>query len=118
MVTPPSSRGSRRETDAEGQPNVARMVESVLGCKWSLRLLELVAADVNRPSALLRSCPGLSAKVMNERLRKMVRFGILVRVVQGDKPPVVVEYQLTALGRRFLGIVSEVRRLQEEFEKG
>lgn len=97
---------------------VAAMVESIVGCKWSVRLLLLCAEGQRRPSALLRACPGLSAKVMNERLRKMMRFGILQRRVYGDRPPVEVEYRLTPFGRRFLRILAEVRRLQEAVDGG
>jgi DNA-binding HxlR family transcriptional regulator len=55
---------------------------------------------------------------MNERLRKMLRFGIVTRTVFGDKPPVEVEYVLTPFGRRFLVIIEEVRRLQEAVDGG
>jgi DNA-binding HxlR family transcriptional regulator len=55
---------------------------------------------------------------MNERLRKMIRFGIAQRSVFGEKPPVEVEYVLTPFGRRFMGILEEVRRLQETVDKG
>jgi DNA-binding HxlR family transcriptional regulator len=96
---------------------VASMVESLIGCKWSVRLLDACAHGHHRPSALLRACPGLSAKVMNERLRKMTRFGILQRTVFGDRPPVEVEYTLTAFGARFMKIVDEVRKLQEDVER-
>jgi DNA-binding HxlR family transcriptional regulator len=50
---------------------------------------------------------------MNERWRKMIRLGIVQRTVFGEKPPVEVEYVLTPFGRRFMGILDEVRRLQE-----
>jgi DNA-binding HxlR family transcriptional regulator len=94
------------------------MVESVIGCKWSVRLLQLCAEGYRRPSAFLRACPGLSAKVMNERLRKMIRFGILQRTVFGEKPPVEVEYRLTPFGLRFMGLIDAVRRLQEAIDQG
>jgi len=94
------------------------MVESIVGCKWSIRLLQLCAEGNHRPSALLRACTGLSAKVMNERLRKMTRFGIMHRTVHGEKPPVEVEYRLTPFGRRFMGILEEVQRLQQAVECG
>jgi DNA-binding HxlR family transcriptional regulator len=55
---------------------------------------------------------------MYERLGKMTRFGILDRKVFGNKPPVEVEYHLTPLGHRFMGILSEIRRLQESLERG
>jgi DNA-binding HxlR family transcriptional regulator len=97
---------------------VASMVESIVGCKWSVGLLRLLADGCSRPSAILRASTGLSAKVMNERLRKMLRFGIVSRTVFGDKPPVEVDYVLTPFGRRFIGIIEEVRRLQEAVDSG
>lgn len=48
----------------------------------------------------------------------MIRFGIVRRVVLGEKPPLEVEYRLTPFGRRFLGILDEVRRLQEAVDHG
>lgn len=103
----------------EGQAiPVASMVESIVGCKWSVRLLGLIADGCHRPSALLRNCPGLSAKVMNERLAKMLRFDIVQRSVFGEKPPVEVEYRLTPFGLRFMGLIDEVRRLQEAVDQG
>lgn len=92
--------------------DVPSMVEDVIGCKWSLRLLQLIADGVERPSAFQRACSGLSAKVMNERLAKLLRFGIAARSVEGTKPPLRVTYTLTPFGRRFVGVLDEVRRLQ------
>lgn len=97
---------------------VSAMVENIVGCKWSVRLLQLCAEGTERPSAFLRACPGLSAKVMNERLRKMTRFGIMERSVRGEKPPIEVEYVLTPFGRRFMGLLDEVRRLQDAVDRG
>ena len=97
---------------------VALKVENVLGCKWSIHLLQLLADGYARPSEILRACPGLSAKVMNERWRMMIRFGIIRRTVLGDRPPIRVEYVLTGVGRRFIGILDEVRRLQKDIDEG
>ena len=109
---------SDRKAAAAGEITVAAMVESIVGCKWSVSLLRLIADGIARPGAMQRACPGLSAKVMNERLRKMLRFGIVSRTVRGEKPPLEVEYVMTPLGRRFIGIIEEVRRLQEAVEGG
>lgn len=107
-----------RTTRAEGAVPVASMVENIVGCKWSVHLLQLCADGHRRPSAFLRASPGLSAKVMNERLRKMTRFGIVRRTVRGEKPPVEVEYRLTPFGLRFMRILDEVRRLQDAVDRG
>lgn len=93
------------------------MVESIVGCKWSLQLLDHLERGVRRPGELQRACVGLSTKVMNERLREFVRFGLVERTEHPKVPP-RVEYDLTALGLRFLGILAEVRRLQSELDAG
>lgn len=108
---------TRTELERRNVP-VAAMVESIVGCKWSIGILALLAEGTNRPSGILRACPRLSAKVMNERLRKMTRFGIARRRVFGEKPPVEVEYTLTPFGLRFMGILDAVRRLQDAVDAG
>lgn len=47
-----------------------------MGCKWSLGVLGLVRSGVCRPGAMAHALPGLSKKVLNERLRKLVRFAL------------------------------------------
>ncbi|MFN0093426.1 MAG: winged helix-turn-helix transcriptional regulator [Dehalococcoidia bacterium] len=92
------------------------MVESVVGCKWSVRILQLCADGPVRPGGLLRGCPGLSAKVMNERLRKLQEFGILERRAYGEKPPIEVQYRLTPFGQRFGAVIDAVTALQREVD--
>jgi DNA-binding HxlR family transcriptional regulator len=58
-------------------PHVARMVEDIMGCKWSLAVLGAVRGGVCRPGAMEHAIEGLSKKVLNERLGKLVRYGIL-----------------------------------------
>jgi DNA-binding HxlR family transcriptional regulator len=116
QVTSMDEHDANADTVHDPSIPVAAMVESIIGCKWSLRVLQLSADGNHRPSEILRACEGLSAKVMNERLRKMTRFGIMQRTVFGEKPPVVVEYRLTPFGQRFMGVLDEVRKLQESVD--
>jgi DNA-binding HxlR family transcriptional regulator len=95
------------------RPSVAEMVENIVGCKWSLTVLGLVRRGVNRPGAMTRSVEGLTTKVLNERLTKMVRFGILERIAYPEAPP-RVEYKLTAFGERFSDVLDAIERLKEE----
>lgn len=103
-------------TSASKPVSLAAMVKSIVGCKWSLRLLGQLAMGPRRPSALLLSCPGLSAKVMNERLRKFQGFALTARKVCGEKPPIEVDYSLTGLGEKFVGLLSAIERVQEEID--
>lgn len=87
------------------------MVESIVGCKWSLSVLGAIRKGVHRPGELERACTGISTKVLNERLRKMVRFRILERISFDEAPP-RVEYRLTRFGRRFIRLLDDIEELQ------
>jgi DNA-binding HxlR family transcriptional regulator len=91
---------------------VSSMVEDIVGCKWSLSVLKLVRDGVRRPGAMQRAVEGLSTKVLNERLRKMQRFGILEKRIYAEVPP-RVEYRITDFGRQFNSILEDVERLQQ-----
>lgn len=94
-------------------PSVKRMVEDVVGCKWSLSVLDLVRRGINRPGAMERAVDGLTTKVLNERLRKLVRFGVLRRSVLAAVPP-HVEYSLTEFGCKFVEILAAIESLEKE----
>lgn len=89
------------------------MVESIVGCKWSLHVLDCVRRGINRPGAMRRAARGLSTKVLSERLDKMIRFGILDKHSFPEVPP-RVEYSLTPLGRRFLTILDAIEQLETD----
>lgn len=99
-----------------GAVSVASMVEDVIGCKWTLHILEQIRTGVQRPGAIVRSHPGLTTKVLNERLRKLVRFGIVKRNSFPEIPP-RVEYELTEIGRRLIPILDSVQDLQRQLER-
>jgi DNA-binding HxlR family transcriptional regulator len=89
------------------------MVEDIVGCKWSLTVLELLVQGVSRPGAMQRRVSGLTAKVLNERLRKLLRFGIIDREIFAEVPP-RVEYRLTTFGKRFSGVLEQIAVLEAE----
>ena len=100
----------------EKTPNVAAMVESIVGCKWSMQVLDAIMRGIHRPSDLERECVGISAKVLNERLRKLCRFKITERIAYPEIPP-RVEYHLTDFGNRFVPLIDAVRDLQDELDQ-
>lgn len=94
-----------------------KMAEDILGCKWSLTVLQLVRQGVRRPGLMERSVEGLTTKVLNERLRKLTRYKILQRHAYPEIPP-RVEYCLTPFGEKFVGILDKLTELDEEFKNG
>ena len=94
-------------------PAAARMVEDIVGCKWSLTVLDLVSRGIVRPGAMQKRVAGLTTKVLNERLKKLVRFKIVDRKVFAEVPP-HVEYRLTPFGQRFGAVLREIAKLDDE----
>jgi DNA-binding HxlR family transcriptional regulator len=95
---------------------VDRLLEDVIGCRWTITVLRAVAGGVHRPGALERHIEGISAKVLGDRLRRFTRAGIFERVQFPEIPP-RVEYYLTKFGTKFLGLLKEVEKLQEELTR-
>jgi DNA-binding HxlR family transcriptional regulator len=91
-----------RKQELPAAPNVAGMVEDIVGCKWSLAVLGAVRGGVCRPGAMEHAIEGVSKKVLNERLSKLVRFGILEKQAYPELPP-RVEYRFTPFGDKLLG---------------
>ncbi len=85
------------------------MVEDVVGCKWTVQLLAEIDAGHRRPGRLRRAVAGISTKVMNERLTKLVHHGLLERRAL-SQVPLHVEYHLTAKGRELARLIDAIRR--------
>ena len=91
------------------------MVEAIYGCKWSLTVYQLLAADIHRPGEMVRSVEGLTTKVLNQCLRRNVRFGIIEKQSFNEVPP-RVEYRVTPFGEKFLRILDQLENLQDQID--
>jgi len=85
----------------------------VVGCKWSVEVLRALRGGIRRPGALERAIAGISTKVLNERLAKLTRLGLVRRTAFPEVPP-RVEYALTPVGERLCRLLDELDRLEAE----
>lgn len=90
-----------------------RRLEDVVGCKWSAAVLAAIGRGVSRPGQLERFIPGISTKILNERLRKLVDYRLITRTEIAGKVP-RTEYALTATGEKLCAIIESIRDLDEE----
>lgn len=90
-------------------------LEDVVGCKWSVSVLQAVAAGICRPGALERHIAGISTKVLSERLRKLTSYGLLTKEVFAEVPP-RTEYTLTNNGLKLVTIIGAIKTLDEEIK--
>lgn len=89
------------------------LLEDVLGCKWSWSVLRAVHGGTRRPGQLERAITGISTKVLNERLRKLVANGILVKT-EFPGTSLHVEYGFTELGKKFFSVLQQVEALERD----
>ncbi len=87
------------------------MLESIIGCKWSLSVMAAIRQGTNRPGAMQKLISGITTKVLNERLVKLTKFNILDKTIYPETPP-RVEYHFTDFGNNFLQIIDSVEALQ------
>jgi DNA-binding HxlR family transcriptional regulator len=89
-------------------------LEDIIGCKWSVAVIAAVHEGVRRPGELQRYIPGISKKILSERLRKLLEFGVLEKEAFDEALP-RVEYRLSPAGERMIPILREIRKLGEAF---
>jgi len=88
-------------------------LEQVIGCKWSVSVLEAIRLGINRPGALEKNIVGISKKVLAERLRKLTDYGLLEKQVFAEVPP-RTEYALTATGEALVAIIAQIHDLDRK----
>jgi DNA-binding HxlR family transcriptional regulator len=80
----------------------------VIGRRWSGAIVMLlVQREAVRFNELLAAIPGISDRLLSERLRELETEGIVERVVDGGRP-VRVSYRLTDCGRALEPTVREL----------
>ena len=77
--------------------NGTRAVLAMLGGKWSVEILYLLASGTRRYNQVLYEVGEISKKTLTQTLRSLERDGLVARRVCVDAPG-RVEYSLTSLG--------------------
>jgi len=87
-------------------PAYHRAVE-LIGRRWTGAILRALLTDVTRFNELAAAVPGLSDRMLAERLRELEAEGVVVRTVIPESP-VRVEYSLTEQGLALESVVRAV----------
>jgi len=81
--------------------------------KWTLLIvLELYKGEncTRRFSELKESIPGITSKLLSERLKELEKENIVERRVDSRSFPVRAEYSLTGSGVEIIGIISDIKK--------
>src|SRR5574341_2104584 len=87
-------------------PHYHHAVE-LIGRRWTGAILRALLVGVCRFSDLTETIPGLSDRMLSERLKELEAEGVVVRSVIPETP-VRVEYHLTEKGRSLSSVIEAV----------
>ncbi len=80
-------------------------VVDLLGNKWSILVLRELFGGDRRTHELCSALPGISTKILTQRLRELEAHGLIERRVYAEVPP-RVEYSLTPKGRQIQPVMA------------
>jgi DNA-binding HxlR family transcriptional regulator len=79
----------------------------ILGRRWTGLIVRALLAGITRFGELKAAVPGLSDRLLSERLKELEAEGIVVRSVT-PCTPVRIDYALTEKGRSLAGVVAAI----------
>jgi DNA-binding HxlR family transcriptional regulator len=86
----------------------------LLGRRWTGAIVRVMLDGVTRFSDLTETIPGLSDRMLSERLKELEAEGIVTRTVI-SATPVRIEYHLTAKGRALGNAVHAISSWAEQW---
>ncbi|AUP81612.1 transcriptional regulator [Flavivirga eckloniae] len=89
----------------------------LLNGRWKINVLWNLAKEVHRYGQMKRNIPGISEKMLTQRLRDLEKEGLIIRKDFKTIPP-HVEYHLTDSGKELIPILEQMcrwgNRIREE----
>ncbi|MHB1555290.1 MAG: winged helix-turn-helix transcriptional regulator [Acidimicrobiales bacterium] len=101
------------ETAERGVCEAITRVFGLLGKRWNGLIIVTLLDGAARFSELVRLVPGLSERMLAERLGELAAAGLVAREVDGG-PPVSVRYALTARGEALRPALEALERWGRE----
>ena len=89
-------------------------VVDLLGNKWSIVVLRELCSGDRRTYELLAALPGISTKILTQRLRELEAQGLVARRIYAEIPP-RVEYSLTAKGQQVKPVMAALHLLGSQW---
>ncbi len=86
----------------------------VIGKRWTGAIIRAMLGGRVRFSDITQTVPGLSDRMLSERLRELEAEGIIERLVFADVP-VRIEYRMTEKGRALATVVESIAIWAEEW---
>jgi DNA-binding HxlR family transcriptional regulator len=89
----------------------------LIGRRWTGAILRAIMSGATRFSDIAHTVPGLSDRLLAERLRELEAEGVISRTVIPEMP-VRVEYHLTDKGRSLQDVFGAIAAWAEDWVEG
>ncbi|HYZ93127.1 MAG TPA: helix-turn-helix domain-containing protein [Actinomycetota bacterium] len=86
----------------------------IIGRRWTGAILRALIAGRTRFNDIAHTVPGLSDRLLSQRLKELEAEGIITRTVT-PCTPVLIEYALTESGKALLPVVLSVAQWAERW---
>jgi DNA-binding HxlR family transcriptional regulator len=101
------------------QPNATvcprfHLAVELVGRKWTGAILSSMQMGRTRFTEIAAMVPGLSDRLLSERLKELESEGIVQRIVTPETP-VKIEYRLTPKGEALEGVTTAISKWAEEW---
>lgn len=110
------SRTRTRENVACTNECPVRRTAQIIDGKWTTQIVRELLPGKRRYSELLAGLPGISPKILAQRLRLLEAHGLLTKTIYAEVPP-RTEYALTKLGFQLKAVIEAMGRFGETLAK-
>lgn len=108
-----SRRHPRKDVLAPFCPAYSHAME-IIGRRWTGAIIRSMLTGASRYSEIIAAVPGLSDRLLSERLKELETEGIVERTVT-PSTPVRIDYALTEKGLALASVVREVASWAERW---
>ncbi len=93
-----------------------RRTAQIIDGKWTTQIVRDLLPGKKRYSELLAGLPGISPKILAQRLRMLEDEGLITKTTYAEVPP-RTEYALTPLGLQLKGVIWAMSQFGEALSK-
>jgi len=89
-------------------PCTVSVAMDLVGGKWKAVILYHLRDGDKRYSALRKEIPVITEMTLSLQLKQLENDGLIVRTVEGTKPPIKVTYSLTDFGKTCIPLLNAI----------
>lgn len=94
--------------DSKLYPCTVSIAMDLIGGKWKAVILYHLKDTDKRYSELRRDIPAITEMTLSLQLKQLENDGLLLRTVEGKKPPIKVVYSLTDFGKSCIPLLNAI----------